>query len=187
MPAEPGSLISETERREAREVYFTAARRKGDVVTVSAYQSHEELVFHFGERWVEGTNIHGERVRIPLDQVRRFDLDFTTREGDDKTHFFFYLLLASDRDTLVYSERAIERDYSPIPEASPREKAELNLSALARLSRLEGRSTFPFRDSQAAFSWAESERNSAQANETPILTAVVLLFLLIALYFAFVR
>jgi hypothetical protein len=188
MPAEPGSLISETERREARDAFFTEAKRRGQVVTVSAYQSPDELVFHFGERWVEGTNIHGQRVRIPLDQVRRFDLDYTTREGDDKTHYFFYLLLASAQDTLVYSERAPERDYNPLPEASRREQAETNLGALAALSRIEGRSTFNLADPENAFAWAPKPGpSSVEGNGSAVLTGLALLFLLIALYYVIVR
>lgn len=183
-----GSLISETERREGRDVFFTEAARQGDVVTVAACESPEELIFHFGERWVEGTSIHKERVRIPLDQVRRFDLDYVIREGDDKTHYFFYLLLASSQDTLVYSQRAIERAYDPLHEVSPRARAETNLGALASLSGLEGRATFPLSSPDRAFQWAPpSPRGTTDGALQPLTTVLCLLFLAIALYYMLVR
>lgn len=184
-----GSLISETERQEARDAYFTEAARQGEVVTVAAYEHPEELVFHFGERWVEGTNIHNQRVRIPLDQVRRFDLDYVTREGDDKTHYFFYLLLASEHEVLVYSQRAIERVYDPLHEVSPRARAETNLGALARLSSLEGRATFPLSSPENAFQWGPrpAPRASTDGALQPLTTALCLFFLALALYYMLVR
>lgn len=155
--AQPGSLISETERREARETFFSEARRDGDQVTVAAYRNPEELVFDFAQGWVEGTNVHGEQVRLPLSGITRFDLDFTTQEGDEKAAHYFYLLLQAGPDTLVYMQRALDEEENPIPEPSPREKAQINLGALATLSRIEGRSTFPLSPPEQAFQWSQAK------------------------------
>ncbi len=190
MPSEPGSLISETERAEAREVYFTEAVRRGEVVTVPAYQHPEELVFDFAQRWVEGTNIHNQRVRIPLDQLKRFDLDYVTRPGDDKTHYYFYLLVASAEDTLVYSERAPEPDWNPLPEPTRRDRAQTNLGALAALSRLEGRATFSLSNPEHAFKSESSAGRPAARESHPndaLITWITMFFLAVALYYVMTR
>lgn len=191
MPAQPGSLISATERREAREAFFTEARRRGQVVTVASSPQSDELIFHFGERWVEGTSVEGQRVRIPLAEVRRFDLDYITRDGDDKTHYYYFLLIASAQDTLVYTERAPEPDYNPLLEPTRNEKASTNLGALAALSRVEGRATFALADPDGAFRWYPKTSGGGGAAESPEqafwVNMLALAFVLIALYFALVR
>lgn len=190
MPPQPGTLISESEQREAREACFSEARRRGEVVTVGSYPQADELTFHFGERWVEGVSVYGERVRIRLEEVRRFDLDYRTQEGDDKTHYFYYLLLASDKDTLVYTERAPEPAYNPLPEPSRNEKSRTNLGALAALSRIEGRSTFELADPEGAFSWAAPKSagpSPGKKGETFWVNLLAILFILIALYYAVLR
>lgn len=154
---QPGSLISDTERREGREAFFSEARRDADVVTVASYRNPEELVFDFAQGWVEGTNLHGEQVRVPLSGITRFDMDYTTQEGDEKAAHYFYLLLQAGPDTLIYTQRALDEEDNPIPEPSPREKAQTNLGALARLSRIEGRSTFPLSEPEQAFQWSQAK------------------------------
>lgn len=95
-----------------------------------------ELVFHFNDDWVEGITPSGSPLRLKLSELTRFDMDYVTREGDDKTHFYFYILVEGPEGRLVYSTREPEYVYNPIPGLTRKDIAELNLGALAHLANL---------------------------------------------------
>ncbi|MCE7873485.1 hypothetical protein DYH09_24365 [bacterium CPR1] len=145
--------MTSEERQQAREAYFCEASRKGNRVVVAAYQTPQELVFDFAERQVEGTDHQGNRVRLALDRLQRFELDRVTREGDDKEHHYNYLLLDDGEHRLVYVERAPEYAYEPGPDTPRHEQVAINLGALARLAGFEASEPFALDDVKRAFKW----------------------------------
>lgn len=124
------------EREQARPIGLSYATNDNSKVTL-CYANTPELIFHFNDDWVEGVSPSGETVRLKLSELTRFDMDYVTREGDDKTHFYFYLLLESPAGRLVYYCREPEYVYNPIPGLTRKDIAELNLGALAHLANLD--------------------------------------------------
>lgn len=145
--------MTSEERQLAREAYFCEASRKRNRVVVAAYQTPQELVFDFDERWVEGTAVGGGRVRMALDRLTRFELDRVSREGDDKVHHYNYLLLSDGENRMVYVERAPEYDYDPSPDTPRYHRIEINLGALAYLTGVEAPEPFQVEEVRQAFRW----------------------------------
>ena len=127
------SWIDEAERAKAREVSMYSVKRDGARLLFPTTRP-DELMFDLGEDpWVEGTTPFGQRVRIPLAEVDRFDLEHSEREGDDKTHHYYWMLIAAGTRVLIYKERQPEYVYNPIPGLTRKEIVELNLGALVTL------------------------------------------------------
>ncbi len=158
--------MTTTEHDQAREAFFCEARRTGKRVVVAAYKSPEELVFDFDGRWVEGTDGAGNRVRLALDRLQRFELDRVSREGDDKEHHYNYLLLDDGEHRLVYVERAPEYAYEPGPDTPRHEQVAINLGALALLAGFEASEPFRLDDVKRAFKWpAKPEKPAVRPGE----------------------
>lgn len=112
-------------------MHLASARNDNSMVKLGA-----ELTFHFNDDWVEGLTPDGSPLRLKLSELTRFDMDFITREGDDKTHFFFFILVEGPQGRLIYKDREPEYVYNPIPGLTRKDIAELNLGALAHLANL---------------------------------------------------
>jgi len=125
------TYLTDEERAQARPMGLSYARHENSQVSL-----HPDLTFHFNDDWVEGVTPAGQQIRMKLSELTRFDMDYIEREGDDKTHFYFYILVEGPQGRLVYSAREPEYVYNPIPGLTRKDIAELNLGALANLANL---------------------------------------------------
>ena len=171
-----GSLLTPEALRSVQEVFFSEARLDGEVITVPIYQQ-SPLQFDLGARRVRGP------IDLSFDEVRSCLLDLKVREGDDKTHYLYYLSL----NGAAFMERA--KQYNNDMRASNDDCATLQarLGAIPMLCGWPSQASFPVPTDPRAALQQRSRGVAPTSPEDKVLAQGCGLLLLSLLGFLFKR